>query len=391
MHELATLFVAILVEESGIPIPVPGDTLVTLAGTQAPHTIGHALAVVGVSSLAIFLGSSLLFTVVHRGGRPLLTKYGKYVLLNEQRLARMERWFASRGRIGIIVGRLIPGLRIPTTIMAGLSGVAYFEFALTMALTAVVWSAFYYILGSVLGRTAPVVLALIADVLDYVPRWFIVVSILILLAYLGAAGTALKIRQVRLRRLRRPRLPRHLRPFRQLRQEGSSALPSLRSQFLGRRSLTALRYGRYTTMTTMNDSAHPVRDFPKGLPIYDNQDQELGTVSALGVQSTYLLMRTGRIVHHHVSIPLSAIQRSDGQGIYLNRTREEIHNLTLGGWSSLGNVDLNTGARASDDNDAALDPAANVASGDNSSSDATPKSEPAVAAVPATRDEVRTN
>ncbi len=220
-HELTTLFIAILVEESGIPIPIPGDALVTLAGTQTPHTIGHALAVVGVSSMAIFLGSSLLYTVVHRGGRPLLTKYGKYVLLNEQRLARMERWFASRGRTGIIVGRLIPGLRIPTTIMAGLSGVAYSEFALTMGVASVVWSAFYFILGNVLGRTVPLVLALIADILDYVPRWFIVVSILILVAYLVAAGTALRIRQIRLRRLRRPRHLPHLRPLRHLKHEGS--------------------------------------------------------------------------------------------------------------------------------------------------------------------------
>jgi membrane protein DedA with SNARE-associated domain len=218
-HELTTLFVAILVEEAGIPIPIPGDALVTLAGAQTPHTIGQALVVVGISSVAIFLGSSLLFTVVHRGGRPLLTKYGRYVLLNEQRLARMERWFASRGRSGIIAGRLIPGLRIPTTIMAGLSGVAYAEFAITMAIAAVIWSAFYYILGGVLGRTVPLVLALIADVLDDVPRWVVMVSVLILLAYLGTAAAGLKIRQIRLRRHRRPR---HLRHLRHLRQESHS-------------------------------------------------------------------------------------------------------------------------------------------------------------------------
>ena len=45
-HELATLFLAILIEEAGIPIPVPGDTLVMLAGTQTPHSLGHTLAVV---------------------------------------------------------------------------------------------------------------------------------------------------------------------------------------------------------------------------------------------------------------------------------------------------------------------------------------------------------
>jgi hypothetical protein len=39
---------------------------------------------------------------------------------------------------------------------------------------------------------------------------------------------------------------------------------------------------------------------------------------------------------------LSAIERADARGVYLNRTRGEIRDLTLGGWSSLGNRDLNT-------------------------------------------------
>jgi hypothetical protein len=101
----------------------------------------------------------------------------------------------------------------------------------------------------------------------------------------------------------------------------------------------------------MNDSVAEEYDFPEGLPIYDCNEEKLGTVSAFGVQSTYLVMRTGRLFHHDVSVPLSAIQRSDGQGVYLNRTRQEIRNLTLGGWSSLGNVDLNTGVGAGDDVD----------------------------------------
>ena len=212
-HELATLLVAILVEEAGIPIPIPGDTLVLLAGTQTPHSIGFTLAVVAVSSLAVFLGSSVLFAVVQRGGRPLLSTYGKYVLLNERRLARMEAWFARRGRGAVILGRLIPGLRIPTTIMAGLSGMAYSEFALSLAIAAVVWSAFYYTLGSVLGKTAPVVLALAADILDDVPPWLLVLCILILLTGASVGAIIWRIRHLRLRRLKQLR---HLRQLRQL-------------------------------------------------------------------------------------------------------------------------------------------------------------------------------
>jgi membrane protein DedA with SNARE-associated domain len=130
------------------------------------------------------------------------------VLLNERRLAHMEAWFAHRGRSASILGRLIPGLRIPTTIMAGISGIAYSEFALSVAIAAVIWSAFYYTLGSVLGKAAPLILALAADILDDVPRWLLVLSILILLAGAGLGATTWRIRQLRLRQVRHLSHPR---------------------------------------------------------------------------------------------------------------------------------------------------------------------------------------
>lgn len=99
----------------------------------------------------------------------------------------------------------------------------------------------------------------------------------------------------------------------------------------------------------MHDPAAEARDFPRGLPIYDCQGKQLGTVSSLGVQGNYLVISKIALFRSDVSIPLSTIQSSNTQGVYLNRTREEIHDLTLGGWSSLGNVDINTGVHAGDD------------------------------------------
>jgi hypothetical protein len=96
-----------------------------------------------------------------------------------------------------------------------------------------------------------------------------------------------------------------------------------------------------------NDPAHQPLDFPEDLPIYDNSGEQLGVVSEYGVQEQYLIMREGHLVHHTVAVPISAIERADTKGVYLNRTRQEVHDLTLGGWSSLGDVDLNTGEPAS--------------------------------------------
>jgi membrane protein DedA with SNARE-associated domain len=119
----------------------------------------------------------MLYAIMRRGGNPLLIKYGKYVHLHEQRLNRLRSWLEHRGRVAIIVGRLIPGLRIPTTVLAGTSGVAYREYALTAAIAAVVWSCFYYSVGGFLGQAAPVVWAIAADAVDDVPRWLVVVGL----------------------------------------------------------------------------------------------------------------------------------------------------------------------------------------------------------------------
>jgi hypothetical protein len=96
-----------------------------------------------------------------------------------------------------------------------------------------------------------------------------------------------------------------------------------------------------------NDSTQQPLDFPRGLPIYDNSGEQLGVVSEYGVQEQYLMMQEGHLLHRTVAVPISAIERADTKGVYLNRTRQEIHDLTLGGWSSLGDVDLDTGIPAS--------------------------------------------
>src|SRR5258707_7631408 len=118
-HRLSALGILILLEEAGIPIPIPGDTLVMLAGAAPHKTVGYIALTLTISSVAAFIGSSILYGLVRRGGRPLLEKYGRFIHLNERRLQRMEGWVQRRRTRAIIPGRLISRLRIPTTILAG--------------------------------------------------------------------------------------------------------------------------------------------------------------------------------------------------------------------------------------------------------------------------------
>jgi membrane protein DedA with SNARE-associated domain len=204
-YELPTLFLATLIEESGVPFPIPADTLMVLAGSQFAGDFRHAILVIGVSSLAVFIGSSILFMIMYRGGRPLLVKYGHYLHLSESHLESMEGWFVSYGRWTIIVARLIPGLRIVATVIAGISGMSYADYVPVAIIAAVVWSVVYYALGAVLGHELPIVRAAVVDLVLRSPRWEVeLVSVLVLLAVLAAGGWLLWRWRVKARQPRTP-------------------------------------------------------------------------------------------------------------------------------------------------------------------------------------------
>lgn len=198
VNKLPALFVLLLLEEAGIPIPIPGDTLILLAGTQT-HTklLREGILVVLVSCGATILGSSALFGIMRKGGRPFLLKYGRYIRLSPERVARVERWLARHGRMAIVSGRLIPGLRIVTTVVAGLSDMAYRDFLVATSIAAVIWSAAYFWVGALFGRNAPFLISYATGLLDYVPKWILVLTICFLLLAGVAGGTLWKTRQKR--------------------------------------------------------------------------------------------------------------------------------------------------------------------------------------------------
>ncbi len=153
-HEYPALFGLIVIEEMGLPLPLPSDTLIAYSGTLERHSWVNALVVIGIVALAAAIGSSVLYYIARRGGTQLLDRLTRVRILHldHKRIARMQTSFQRHGPIAIIVGRLIPGLRIPTSVVAGLAGVPYRVFAPSTALAAVIWAAFYYYLGEAAGR-----------------------------------------------------------------------------------------------------------------------------------------------------------------------------------------------------------------------------------------------
>jgi membrane protein DedA with SNARE-associated domain len=151
-HDLVALLGLLTVEESGVPVPVPGDVVMMYAGYRV-HLgllIWYQALLCGV--VATLLGSCILYNVGRRGGRPLLEKYGRFLHLSEGRQDRIERWLGRYGGLAVFAGRLIPGMRCGSSFVAGTFGVPFPTFVVATAASAAVWWSTFLYLGSQLGR-----------------------------------------------------------------------------------------------------------------------------------------------------------------------------------------------------------------------------------------------
>lgn len=145
------LFVALFAEEAGIPLPVPGDVFIAAMG--AAGRTGHANFIVTtiIVMIAVVGGSAILFETSRRLGQRFLLRIGRRFGFDADRAMKVEQWLKRRGATAIVLGRLIPGLRIVLTVAAGALGIGRTQFLLGTAAAAVIWSAIYYWLGYALG------------------------------------------------------------------------------------------------------------------------------------------------------------------------------------------------------------------------------------------------
>jgi membrane protein DedA with SNARE-associated domain len=149
-HYLGLLLV-ILVEEAGVPLPVPGDLFIAAMGVLAHSGRAGFAATAAIVTGATVVGATVLYLVSRHAGRPLLLKVARRFGYTEAREARLEAWLLTRGATAVVVGRLVPGLRIVMTVVAGALRLPHRTFVVGTAIAGLVWSTIYFWLGYALG------------------------------------------------------------------------------------------------------------------------------------------------------------------------------------------------------------------------------------------------
>lgn len=141
-------FAALYIEESGVPLPAPGDVFVMYVGVHVPHNLAAWIAAWLGLIVAVVLGATNLFLISRRFGHRLVkSSLAEYVHLTPARVARAEQWFKRYGVLAIIFGRHIPGFRIPITVASGIFEVRYPVFAASVAVSTAIWAGVVLIIG----------------------------------------------------------------------------------------------------------------------------------------------------------------------------------------------------------------------------------------------------
>lgn len=147
----AGLFTVILAEEAGLPLPLPGDLFIAAMGFMAHSHRAAFLPTAAVVTSATVLGASVLYLVSRHAGRRLLLRIARRFGYTEAREARVEAWLARRGAAAVVFGRLIPGLRIVMTVVAGALRLPHATFVAGTVLAGILWATIYFWLGYLLG------------------------------------------------------------------------------------------------------------------------------------------------------------------------------------------------------------------------------------------------
>jgi membrane-associated protein len=151
-HGQAGAIALLYAEESGVPMPVPGDAFVFYVGHRlSSDPLAWGVAWLGFVA-AVVLGATNLYLIARRWGWRLARgRPGRIFHLTPTRLARAERWFQRWGFWALLVGRHVPGMRVPLTLAAGTFEFPYRTFVLSVGISAATWAAIFLVLGAQVG------------------------------------------------------------------------------------------------------------------------------------------------------------------------------------------------------------------------------------------------
>ena len=132
-------------------IPLPSEIILPMAGWMVSREAMDFWLVVIAGTLGNTLGSIIAYWVGALGGRPLLERYGRYILISRHDMEVADRWFAKYGEATVFFSRMLPVVRTFISLPAGIARMNFGKFVLYSTLGAFPWSLLLVYAGKLAG------------------------------------------------------------------------------------------------------------------------------------------------------------------------------------------------------------------------------------------------
>ena len=147
--------VVVMMAIESAAIPLPSELIMPLAGWFLIRSndlpLWWLLVAALLGAVGNTIGSWLTFWIGAAGGRPLLDRYGRFLLVTGRDLDSADRWFARFGGLAVFVGRLMPVVRTFISLPAGVARMNLFSFTALTLVGSFLWSLVLVSAGYILG------------------------------------------------------------------------------------------------------------------------------------------------------------------------------------------------------------------------------------------------
>jgi len=144
------VFFLMLVESCGVLMP--SEVIMPFSGFLVADGRMNFWAVVLLGTFGNVAGSLLAYYIGFFGGRPLIEKYGKFILITKHDLNLADKWFSKHGELTVLFGRLLPVVRTFISFPAGISKMNLWKFTAYTFLGALPWCILFTFLGVKMGN-----------------------------------------------------------------------------------------------------------------------------------------------------------------------------------------------------------------------------------------------
>ena len=120
-------------------IPIPSEVILPFSGYLVHLGRFNLILVAVVGAIGCNIGSAIAYWIGAKGGRPLVERYGKWVLMGHHDLDRMTGFFDRFGSITILVGRMLPIVQTYVAFPAGIARMSRLRFHIYTTVGSLIW------------------------------------------------------------------------------------------------------------------------------------------------------------------------------------------------------------------------------------------------------------